>query len=160
MKLVLLLLICAALSCNTGTYVYTNSLFQMQIPKDWVLKENEIDFMPLRMYKAENSILPNFNVMLLNDDKDIKKTIYENRDKNCQKGACHSNSIKRYFSNKQELFVSFQDLTIDRKRIIIRQYYIQSKNTIFLLSFFCMKKDNRKYEALFDQLVNSFVIKV
>jgi hypothetical protein len=160
MKFVLLLFICTALSCNTTTYLYTNSLFHIQVPNGWVLKENELDYMPIRVYEDNGVVMPNYNITLLNNDKKITEIVSENESRNCLQGACHISSLKKKKKDGQEFFESYQDITIDGQRVIIKQYYFEAKNTVFLLSFFYLKRDSTRIEALFEQIVDSFVIKV
>ncbi len=154
--IVLILFQCC--SNNHKMYTYSDLQFSIKIPKGWQIDKKIYPFMPISVKSTDtlSQLNPNFNVVLMDKTKSLKEITIENSNNNCKNGICNKSEITLITINTQKCVKTYQDIFIEHKSITIQQYYFEKDNTVFMVSFYCLKEDLNKYNDMFNDIILSF----
>ena len=141
---------------------YETKLFKIDIPHEWVLERQMAPYMPLavKINYNSNDIVPNYNITLLEPNhKKLEDIAIQNSANNCAKGSCKVSKMVPIKINQKDGYKSYQELVINNKLLVVEQYYIEDENTVYLISFFCLKKDREINKEIFDRIASSFKVR-
>ncbi|SEW26964.1 MORN repeat variant [Chitinophaga sp. YR573] len=141
--------------------IFYNRVLKINVPADWVKKEQLGDNIPLAGFSPDSSSDANFNIMIFNyDHRNLDSVINENIRK------ARSNlgykievlSLKEVDINNIKGKEVMQHVLAEGKDLTVLQYNLVHADSLYLVSFFVNKNKYSVYENLVKEVVSSFTL--
>lgn len=137
--------------------IYSNSLFKINIPKDWEINTSAHINVPL-VFIYKDSIRPNGNITLIKKDSSL--TLKEAANELIRQSNIGNNHKvllqKEVAINGLNSVYSQQLMSIEGKDLALEQYLIEGINHNYIISFFVTTSHISLYNQLFTEIAYSF----
>lgn len=144
-------------SINWSAYV--NRPVRVNVPENWVLKEQLAPNIPLAGFSDSINSVANFNIVILNKegkslDSVISETIRAGRESLAYDITVLS--TKEIKINETKGKVVRMRILAENKRLMVMQYFLDRSDLIYQISFFVNADKEAVYETLMKEIAFSF----